>query len=132
MSKSDSLNSDAAIDRAIDIDGAIDNDNQSKPSESHETLVASTTSRETGTELEAVPSGENAVVEPAAVHQAEETSVNDVLQSLSRLEDQVTKGVGDILRTFQDKLAFDRFKEEQITRLHEELQRRDCSIKMVL
>ena len=41
---------------------------------------------------------------------------------LARLEELFTRGVAEILKAFQDKLAFDQFKEVQITRLHDELQ----------
>ena len=41
---------------------------------------------------------------------------------LDRLEAAIVNGVESILAEFRDKLALDRFKEEQITRLHEELQ----------
>jgi molecular chaperone GrpE len=48
---------------------------------------------------------------------------DDTLGSVvERLETIVGAGFTSILAEFRDKLALDRFKEEQITRLHEELQ----------
>jgi molecular chaperone GrpE len=42
--------------------------------------------------------------------------------ALARLETALVAGFADVLQEFRDKLALDRFKEEQITRLHDELQ----------
>ncbi len=42
--------------------------------------------------------------------------------ALERLEATVKTGFADVLRAFEDKLAYDEAKERQITRLHEELQ----------
>ena len=42
--------------------------------------------------------------------------------ALERLEQAITHGFMEVLGELRDKLALDRFKEEQITRLHEELQ----------
>ena len=42
--------------------------------------------------------------------------------ALERLELAVTAGFAEVLGEFRDKLALDRFKEDQITKLHEELQ----------
>lgn len=41
---------------------------------------------------------------------------------LARLELAVTAGFAEVLGEFRDKLALDRFKEEQIGKLHEEVQ----------
>jgi len=41
---------------------------------------------------------------------------------LARLELAVTAGFAEVLGEFRDKLALDRFKEEQIEKLHEEVQ----------
>jgi molecular chaperone GrpE (heat shock protein) len=50
-------------------------------------------------------------------------TTNDTLSSaVERLETAIAAGVTSILGELQDKLALDRFKEEQITKLHEELQ----------
>jgi molecular chaperone GrpE len=46
----------------------------------------------------------------------------EIISSLTRLESSLVKSVQEILDAFQEKLAFDRFKEDQITRLHSELQ----------
>src|SRR5918912_1203680 len=40
---------------------------------------------------------------------------------LARMEERFARGLTEILKAFQDKLAFDQFKEDQITRLHDEL-----------
>ena len=42
--------------------------------------------------------------------------------AVERLETAVAAGIAEILGEFRDKLALDRFKEDQITKLHEELQ----------
>jgi molecular chaperone GrpE (heat shock protein) len=42
--------------------------------------------------------------------------------AIERLETAVAAGVASMLGEFRDKLALDRFKEDQITKLHEELQ----------
>jgi molecular chaperone GrpE len=42
--------------------------------------------------------------------------------TIEQLEVAMAAGVNSILTEFRDKLALDHFKEEQITRLHEELQ----------
>src|SRR5436190_1549674 len=47
---------------------------------------------------------------------------SEAAAGLARLEDLFTMGLAEILKAFQDKLAFDQFKEDQITRLHDELQ----------
>jgi molecular chaperone GrpE len=48
--------------------------------------------------------------------------VNELDVAIERLETSVAVGFAGVLQEFRDKLALDRFKEEQITRLHEELQ----------
>lgn len=48
--------------------------------------------------------------------------VNGLDIAIERLETTVAVGFAGVLQEFRDKLALDRFKEEQITRLHEELQ----------
>jgi molecular chaperone GrpE (heat shock protein) len=50
-----------------------------------------------------------------------------------RLETLIATGVSSILGEFRDKLALDRFKEDQITRLHEEVQafRNDLVLRTV-
>ena len=42
--------------------------------------------------------------------------------AVGRLETAVAVGITEVLGEFRDKLALDRFKEDQITKLHEELQ----------
>jgi molecular chaperone GrpE len=42
--------------------------------------------------------------------------------ALERLETSITAGLGDLLREVHEKAALDRFREEQIDRLHAELQ----------
>jgi molecular chaperone GrpE len=70
---------------------------------------------------------------PASTEPDEEASggpVSDVdsategvaLTEIIKLESLLRTGFGEVLQEFRDKLALDRFKEEQITRLHEELQ----------
>lgn len=61
--------------------------------------------------------GSNATPEAASPLPANEGDV-----AIERLEASITVGFADVLREFRDKLALDRFKEEQIARLHEELQ----------
>jgi len=46
----------------------------------------------------------------------------DLAGTLGHLQETVTAGFADLLQHLRDKLTYDRFKEEQITRLHEELQ----------
>ena len=46
----------------------------------------------------------------------------DLAGALGQLQETVTAGFADLLQQLRDKLTYDRFKEEQITRLHEELQ----------
>lgn len=41
---------------------------------------------------------------------------------LQRLERSLEDGLADLQRSFQDKLAYDRAKDQQISRLHDELQ----------
>jgi len=42
--------------------------------------------------------------------------------AIQRLETALLSGFAEVLQEFRDKLALDRFREDQITRLHEELQ----------
>lgn len=42
--------------------------------------------------------------------------------AIQRLETSLLSGFAEVLQEFRDKLALDRFREDQITRLHEELQ----------
>lgn len=60
-------------------------------------------------------------LEPAAP-EAAEISLHTLGSAIERLETAVTVGVSEVLSVFRDKLAFDRFKEDQINRQHEELQ----------
>jgi len=46
----------------------------------------------------------------------------DLASALGQLQETVTAGLADLLQQLRDKLTYDRFKEEQIARLHEELQ----------
>ncbi|MEA2560971.1 MAG: molecular chaperone GrpE [Acidobacteriota bacterium] len=46
----------------------------------------------------------------------------DVSIALTKLQETVKGGFADLLEQLRDKLIYDRFKEEQIARLHEELQ----------
>ena len=46
----------------------------------------------------------------------------DLAGALGHLQETVTAGFADLLQQLRDKLTYDRFKEEQIARLHEELQ----------
>lgn len=50
------------------------------------------------------------------------TAAEGPVAMFERLETAMVAGFADLLREFRDKLALDRFKEEQITRLHDELQ----------
>ena len=58
----------------------------------------------------------------AATEAAPPLPVNGLDVAIERLETTVAAGFAGVLQEFRDKLALDRFKEEQITRLHEELQ----------
>ena len=51
-----------------------------------------------------------------------ETGISSVLTALERLEISLAEGLAALLEEFRGKLALDRFKEDQIARLHEELQ----------
>lgn len=46
----------------------------------------------------------------------------DLAGALNQLQETVTGGFAELLQQFREKLTYDRFKEEQIARLHEELQ----------
>lgn len=46
----------------------------------------------------------------------------DLAGAIGHLQETVTAGFADLLQQLRDKVTYDRFKEEQITRLHEELQ----------
>jgi molecular chaperone GrpE len=46
----------------------------------------------------------------------------DLAGALGQLQETVATGFADVLQQLRDKLTYDRFKEEQIARLHEELQ----------
>lgn len=63
------------------------------------------------------PSGEDGVIAPAPppAHDA-------LIEGIRRLEEHVTAQTGRLMQAFSEKLAFDGFKEEQIARLHAELQ----------
>lgn len=60
--------------------------------------------------------------DPAGPASARSGSEPDLLAALDRIEAEVATGVADLLRELRERLALDRFKEEQIARLHEELQ----------
>jgi molecular chaperone GrpE len=51
-----------------------------------------------------------------------ESAGDALLAAVGRLEAHVTAEAGRILQSFTEKLAFDGFKEEQVARLHAELQ----------
>lgn len=61
-------------------------------------------------------------MEEAVVPEAEPPSENDTAVALERLEAALTAGFTDLRQELRDRLALDRFKEEQITKLHDELQ----------
>jgi molecular chaperone GrpE len=54
--------------------------------------------------------------------ETQEDGTEALLQAVRRLEAHVSAETGRILQAFGDKLAFDGFKEEQVARLHAELQ----------
>ena len=63
----------------------------------------------------------------AAPHPPEEGQGTPALDpelagAVVHLQETVTAGFADVLQQLRDKLTYDRFKEEQIARLHEELQ----------
>lgn len=49
-------------------------------------------------------------------------SLDLIAGALTNLQETVAAGFADLLQQLRDKLTYDRFKEEQIARLHEELQ----------
>ncbi len=59
-------------------------------------------------------------------------SVPDLAASLEPIQATMAQGFADLLRAFEDKLAYDRSKERQIDRLHAELQehKRDLVAKI--
>jgi molecular chaperone GrpE (heat shock protein) len=66
---------------------------------------------------------EAASPQSVAAGQAVDPVANGIIDSaVERMETSIAVGFSEVLREFRDKLAFDRFKEDQITRLHEELQ----------
>lgn len=54
--------------------------------------------------------------------QAPEAPLDTLSSAIEHLETAVAAGIAEVLGEFRDKLALDRFKEDQITKLHEELQ----------
>jgi molecular chaperone GrpE (heat shock protein) len=81
------------------------------------------------------PGGENAFLEkhspvsiPAVPEIIETTTSTDLQGSqevtarLGELEAAIATGFEQVLKSFEQKLAFDQFKEDQISRLHNELQ----------
>lgn len=63
---------------------------------------------------------------PATSHssatEAAAASADALGSALDFLQDMVSEGFAAVLGEFRDKIVLDRFKEEQVTRLHEELQ----------
>jgi len=53
---------------------------------------------------------------------SESADQNPTMAALERLETAMTGGFASLLDELRDRLVLDRFKEEQITKLHEELQ----------
>ncbi len=51
-----------------------------------------------------------------------ENPADSILKLVSRLQESTERGFAEILQVFQEKLAFDEFKEQQIARLHTEVQ----------
>jgi molecular chaperone GrpE len=49
-------------------------------------------------------------------------TADPLTSAVERLETAVAAGIAEVLSEFRDKLALDRFKEDQISKLHEELQ----------
>ena len=60
--------------------------------------------------------------EPPASSEEAGPTLDTLSSAVERLETAVAAGIAEILGEFRDKLALDRFKEDQITKLHEELQ----------
>lgn len=60
--------------------------------------------------------------EETALPGAEPPSEEDPAGAIERLEAAVATGFADLRQELHDRLALDRFKEEQITKLHDELQ----------
>jgi molecular chaperone GrpE len=69
---------------------------------------------------EPAPASERASADPDGT--APRTRADALLAAVERLEEQVSAQTGRILQTFNDKFAFDGFKETQVERLHAELQ----------
>ncbi len=77
------------------------------------------------------PESETSEAQPADV-EAVEAPAPDPFTGLEILEATIADGFADLLRVFEDKLAYDRAKERQIDRLHGELQehKRDLVAKI--
>jgi len=60
--------------------------------------------------------------EPAVEPHKTAEDTTELLEALRQLEEVTRSGFTGLHDSFEEKLAFDRFKEGQITRLHEELQ----------
>lgn len=71
--------------------------------------------------LESTPASDAATStdEAVGVHESQSTGLE---ASIARLEESILDGFAGVHEAFQEKIALDRFKEEQVTRLHEELQ----------
>lgn len=67
-----------------------------------------------------LPFASEAAPEPLPVEPG--GSGSDLAALVERLEVTTAAGFADLRQEFQDRLALDRFKEEQITKLHDELQ----------
>ncbi len=74
---------------------------------------------------------ETSEAQPAAPEPAQ-LPASDLGASLEPLQATMTRGFADLLRAFEDKIAYDHSKERQIDRLHAELQehKRDLVAKI--
>lgn len=74
------------------------------------------------------------VTSQGASFQAAQPPPADIPDQVFRsMEEAVREGFAEVLREFRDKFALDRFKEDQITKLHEEVQafRNDLVLRTV-
>jgi molecular chaperone GrpE (heat shock protein) len=74
---------------------------------------------------EGVEAEPTAAAPPAAgegAPSADEAPGDGLRQVLQRLEERFARELAELRQRFDDRLVYDRFKEEQVSRLHEELQ----------
>ena len=68
--------------------------------------------------------GEDSAAAPTDGEPEAPTAEATLEARLDRLEDSLASGLASVLEAFESKLAYDRHKDQQIDRLHDELQGR--------